>query len=355
MHKMSISIRPKNLYIEGNASCQLRCPACPTTSKGYPPVVGSGHLHLKDLKRLLNDNPQIESVQLENRGELFLNPELLQIIKLGFERNISMSADSGVNLNNVGEGVLKGLVKYKFRSLLCSIDGATSETYGIYRIGGNFKRVMKHIEIINNYKKKYKSEYPELSWQFVVFGHNEHEIPLARKMANSLNMSFKPKMSWDSEITPIRNIGFVKKQTGWPAVTREEFERITKQHYSKTVCYSLWQSPRINWDGKVLGCCWNSWADFGSNVFKDGYISAINNDKIMYARNMLLGKVSPMEGLPCTSCHMYQKMRSNGKYLSEKEILDQNCILYCGVRSLYHHLPRLQKLRKSVRSILSSF
>jgi hypothetical protein len=110
-------IRPHELHIEANASCQLRCPTCPTTSQGYPPVVGSGYLHFT---------------------------ELLQIIEYGFRKGIAISADSGVNLNFVREGVLEGLVKYRFRSLLCSIDGATPETYRMYRVGGNFERVIKH-------------------------------------------------------------------------------------------------------------------------------------------------------------------------------------------------------------------
>lgn len=347
---MATLIRPHELHIEANASCQLRCPTCPTTSQGYPPVVGSGYLHFRDLKNLLDENSHLKKVQFENRGEMFLNPELLQIIEYGFRKGIAISADSGVNLNFVREGVLEGLVKYRFRSLLCSIDGATPETYRMYRVGGNFERVIKHIQEINHYKKLYKSKYPKLSWQFVVFGHNEHEIPLARKMANSLNMSFVTKMSWDSEYSPIRNREFVMKETGWPAVTREEFEKIKKQDYMRGVCSSLWISPRINWDGKVLGCCWNSWAEFGGNAFQDGYISAINNDKIRYARNMLRGKAETMKGLPCTmGCALYEKMRSSGRYLSEKEIFNRPSLVYRGVRFMHDHVPVLQQLRGLLR------
>jgi MoaA/NifB/PqqE/SkfB family radical SAM enzyme len=349
---MPTSIKPKKLQIEGNASCQLRCPTCPTTSQGYPPVVGSGHLHLTDFKKILNDNPQIKNVQFENRGELFLNPELMQIIEYGFKKNIIMTANSGVNLNNVRKDVLEGLVKHRFKSMLCSIDGATPETYRVYRVGGSFNRVIKNIQIINNYKIRYRTKYPELTWQFVVFGHNEHEIPLAKEMAKSLNMSFKPKMSWDSEYSPVRNTEFVREQTGWPAVTREAYEEITNQNYSQSVCYSLWISPRINWDGKVLGCCWNSWADFGGNAFHDGYLSVINSDKISYARRMLLGRSEPKAGLPCTTCELYQKMRNSDRYLSEREIFDRHSLLYRGLRFLYHRISVLQKLRKKTRSSL---
>ena len=350
---MDTFIRPNKLQIEANASCQLRCPTCPTTSQGYPPVIGSGYLHFEDFKNILDDNPKLESINLDNRGELFLNPELLKIMEYGFKKNITMTANGGVNLNSVRKGVLEGLVKYRFKSLLCSIDGATPETYKIYRVGGNFDRVIKHIEVINDYKRKYQSSHPELSWQFVVFGHNEHEIPLAKEMAKSLNMSFKPKMSWDSEYSPIRNSEFVKEQTGWTAVTREEYEEITKKNYSQSVCFSLWISPRINWDGKVLGCCWNSWADFDGNAFQDGYLSAINNEKIIHARNMLLGRAEPMEDLPCTTCDLYQKMRNTGRYLSEREIFDRHSLLYHGVRFLYLRVPALQQLKKKTYSILS--
>jgi hypothetical protein len=110
---MPVFVEPKTLYIEGNASGQLKCPTCPTTSQGYPPVFGSGYLHCLDLKSILDETPQLESVQLDNRGELFLNPELLQIMEYAFKKDIPMRADGGVNLNNVREGILEGLVKYK--------------------------------------------------------------------------------------------------------------------------------------------------------------------------------------------------------------------------------------------------
>lgn len=342
---MADLVRPDNLHIEANASCQLRCPTCPTTSQGYPPVVGSGYLRFNDFKKLVDDNPQFWQVEFENRGELFLNPELLPIIEYGFKKNILMFASSGVNLNFVHEGVLEGLVQYNFRSLRCSIDGATPETYQIYRVGGDFERVIKHIQEINRYKQAYRSPYPELTWQFVVFGHNEHELPLAKEMAKKLNMEFSPKMSWDSAYSPIRNKEFVMAQTGWPAVTREEFEHITGHNYMRHICLALWNSPRVNWDGKILGCCRNSWGDFGGNAFQNGYIPAINNDKINYAREMLFGKVEPVKNIPCTTCELYQTMRTTGKYLTKNEIFQQHSLWYYVARFAYRWIPGFQRFR----------
>ena len=323
---MAPLVKPDILTIEGNASCQLRCPTCPTTSEGYPPVVGSGYLKFEDFRKLLDDNPDIQELRLESRGELFLNPDLLQILEYGFEKNVLMTNTSGVNLNTIKEEVMEGLVKYGFRHLLCSLDGASPDVYSIYRIGGDFNRVVGNIERINHYKELYHSEYPHLTWQFIVFGHNEHELPLAKRMAEALQMSFIPKMSWDSDFSPIQDRAFVITETGWPAVTREEFVESTGQHYMRNVCYALWQSPRINWNGKLLGCCWNSWGDFGANVFREGFIPSVNNEKINYARTQLLGEAGPREDIPCTTCDLYMQMRQRGTYLSLEEIIAKKAV-----------------------------
>ena len=338
-------LKPKTIAIEANASCQLRCPTCPTTGKGYPPVIGSGYLRLNNFKSLLDDNPQIRCVLLENRGEMFLNPELLAIMEYAFRKEVPILCNSGVNFNTVREEVLEGLVKYRFQSLFCSIDGATPDIYKMYRVGGDFNRVMEHIRQINHYKKVYNSQYPKLTWQFVVFGHNEHELPLAKKKAVELDMKFQAKMSWDADYSPVRDKQFVMAQTGWPCVTREEFEQVTGSRYMRKICHSLWHSPRINWDGRILGCCWNSWSEFGGNAFDDGYIACANNEKISYARKMLQGKVPHRNDLPCSSCELYTKIRNSGKYLTKAEIYGRWS--YLAARFIYRACG-LRRIRKAI-------
>jgi Iron-sulfur cluster-binding domain len=81
------------------------------------------------------------------------------------------------------------------------------------------------------------------------------------------------------------------------------------------ICNNLWDDPQINWDGKVLGCCRNFWGDFGGNAFRDGFLMAVNNEKIQYARDMLLGRKVARDDIPCFSCDIYQTMFTNNKYL----------------------------------------
>jgi MoaA/NifB/PqqE/SkfB family radical SAM enzyme len=308
-------VKPKKIRLETSSFCQLRCPSCPTTSKAIHPAVGSGFLGLNDFRSLLDENPSVRAVELSNYGEIFLNPDLSKIIREAFRRNVKLSANNGVNLNHAKESVLEDLVKYQFSSMTCSIDGASDETYRVYRVKGNFERVIRNIQRINDFKNWYRSLYPRLLWQFVVFGHNEHEIPLARKLASDLDMEFRVKLSWGADFSPVRNREFVRKQVGLDAATRAEFREKHGSDYMQAICHQLWDQPQINWDGRVLGCCRNFWGDFGGNAFKDGLLRSVNNEKIEHAREMLLGKKAARPDIPCTSCEIYLEMKADQKWL----------------------------------------
>jgi hypothetical protein len=89
----------------------------------------------------------------------------------------------------------------------------------------------------------------------------------------------------------------------WPAVLTGQAAQLLALQY------------QINWDGKVLGCCHNTWADFGANAFQDGLEPSVNSECIQYARQMLLGRAATREDVPCTSCDIYRGMRETGQWL----------------------------------------
>jgi MoaA/NifB/PqqE/SkfB family radical SAM enzyme len=229
-------------------------------------------------------------------------------------------ASNGVNLNHVSDEVLEGVVKFKLRRMTCSIDGASQETYRLYRVRGNFDKVIGNIRKINQFKLLYCSEFPRLVWQFIVFGHNEHELPQARRMAQELGMEFFAKLSWDDDLSPIRDKEAVRRETNTGAATRAEFKELYGRDYKQSICHQLWDMPQINWDGKVLGCCRNFWGDFGGNAFADGLIPSLNNEKIAHARRMVRGKAAAREDIPCTTCEIYLDMRANGRWLEREDL-----------------------------------
>ena len=313
-------LAPRAVQIDASSHCQLACPVCPTANGLARPVLGAGHLKLADFERLLDRNPEIREVELSNYGEMFLNPQLPDLLACAYERKVVVSGSNGVNLNFASDAALNAVVKFRVRALTCSIDGATQETYSRYRINGQLERVLAHVDRIRDLRRLGGSAFPLLDWQFVVMGHNEHEIESARAMARARGMNFMPRLSWSPDHSPVVNHDLVRIQTGLGAATREEFREKKGVDYTRDICYQLWRAPVINWDGKMLGCCVNYWGDFGSNVFTDGLAAGMRSPKLEYARQMLMGKAEPRPEIPCTNCDQYRAMSRAGGWIGEEEL-----------------------------------
>ncbi|MDB4906156.1 MAG: Fe-S oxidoreductase, radical superfamily [Gemmatimonadetes bacterium] len=296
-------VSPTRILLESSSHCQLRCPSCPTATGAIDAAIGRGFLTARNFEHLLTHNPQLREVELSNYGEILLNPELSAILEIAHRRGVIVRADNGVNLNSAPEAALEAIVRFGLRSMTCSIDGASPETYATYRVRGSFDRVIANVKRINALKALHASPYPVLLWQFVVFGHNEHELGAARARAAELGMTFHPKLSWDSSFSPVRDRARVTAELG--AATREEFRDAKGTTYMSKICHQLWDSPQVNWDGRMLGCCRNFWGDFGANAFDVGVAAAANSEKMRHARRMLVGKAPARDDIPCSSCEIY--------------------------------------------------
>jgi len=297
-----------SIRLEASSKCQLKCPSCPT-AKGInrDSVVGWGNLTLESFERFVRANPQICHIEISNWGEIFLNAELSAILKSAHESGIELTVDNGVNFNSVRDDALEALVKYRVRSLTIAIDGATPESYREYRRGGDFDRVITNIRKLNELKRKHESRFPLLTWQFVIFGHNEHELAQARETARSLGMRFATKLNvegWGEQYSPVKDLEKVRSESGFGVASFTEF----RETYGRDLlvpCQDLWLRPQVNWDGKLLGCCVNMWGDFG-NVFDSGFDECLATEKYTYTQRMLLGEVPARSDSPCIHCHLYQ-------------------------------------------------
>ncbi len=352
---MRHKIRPRVIQLDASSACQLRCPSCPTTDGAIHPTVGTGLLGVENLRALLDANPDLQAIELSNYGEIFLNPALPEILKLCQERNVATTAGNGVNLNSARPEALEAVVRYGMRMLSVSIDGASQESYQKYRVRGQFDTVITNIVRINAHKRRLGAKYPALRWQFVVFGHNEHEIEAARAMAAALGMAFSLKFSWDDDLSPVQDADALRRAMPGNTANRAEFEAKNGTPYAASICNQLWDSPQINWDGKMLGCGRNFWGDFGGNVFTDGLLDTVNNEKMNHARAMLLGKAPARDDIPCTTCDLYKFMQRNGRYLQRASFANGQKLDHDEAEQLarhWHASGDSEKARKMCRSIL---
>jgi MoaA/NifB/PqqE/SkfB family radical SAM enzyme len=276
-------------------------------------------------RQILDDNPKIMHVELSNWGEMFLNPQLPEILEEAYRRGVILTVSNGVNLNTARTETLEALVKFRFAHLVCAIDGATQETYEAYRRNGALENVINNIKTINGFKKKYRSRFPMLTWQFIDFRHNKHEIDQARQMAESLGMEFFIKPDWGDFDRAADGERRNRSQKPEPAPAKDQpiirdADSIPPAASSdKEICSQLWVLPQINWDGRVLGCCANYWGDYG-NAFQEPLAAIMDGEKLRYARAMVRGTAGPRADIPCTSCHFYKAMQAKDDWMTAADL-----------------------------------
>ena len=312
-------------WLDASTLCQLDCPPCYMRQSKYG-AVGAGYLKFTDFKNFLNKNSYIKCIEISNNGEICLNPELPQILKYASENNVAITANTGNNFNTVSDETLEALVKYRVLSIRIALDGATPETYSQYRRKGDFNKVISNIKKLNEYKKEYDSEFPKLTWQFVLMQHNQDEVQQAKKLAAELGMDVWYKLAWDQNFKA-NNPQWLRDVTGLEFFTRDEYNQHGRSYTREAIhcCKSLWISPCINFDGKLMGCDCNVKYDLGANVFKDGMEKALKNKVFKFMQKVAQGKVKKPpkdweKWCPCATCSHYLQIRDYKVYVTDEMV-----------------------------------
>jgi hypothetical protein len=168
------------------------------------------------------------------------------------------------------------------------------------------EKVLSNIKRLNYYKDLYNSEYPKLSWQFIIFGHNEHELPIVKELCKKYRMAFNPKLNY-SNFSPVKDKEFVRRESGLGVADRAEYKEIHKKEY-KAPCYHCFVSPQINWNGKILGCSVNKWKTIGD--INEMSISEWENSQYFKTLvGILFERKDCPNTIPCFYCPNYQKIK----------------------------------------------
>lgn len=311
-------IKPTKARLDISTVCQLKCALCPTEVNNGRDFLGRGMMLPFEFTNFIEQNRQIKIVELASAGEALLNPDLPEILRIAYERNVTTSLGGGVNMNDASDEALEALVRYRTARIRISVDGVTEETYRKYRVGGSLHKVLTNIKKINEWKKKYQSETPELVLQFIVFGHNEHELEKVFVLGRMLNMKVFVKLNRWPEQFAVKDRQRIRNLCGY--ADRGEFLDATGMQYCRDLCLGLWTAPQINWDGRLLGCGCNSHMAFAEYALGRDFSHQINNEKMQYARKMLMGTASPRNDISCSHCTFYEQIAENKLWYTADEI-----------------------------------
>jgi len=311
-------INPMKARLDISTVCQLKCALCPTEVNHGRDFLGRGMMIPSEFTNFIEQNRQIKMVEMASAGEALLNPDLPEILRIAYERKVTTNLGGGVNMNDASDEALEALVRYQTARIRISVDGVTEETYRKYRIGGSLGKVLANIKKINEFKVKHHSVLPELLLQFILFGHNEHELEKVFVLGRMLNMKVFVKLNRWPEQFAVKDRQRIRNLCGY--ADRAEFLDATGMQYCRDLCLGLWTAPQINWDGRLLGCGCNSRMAFAEYALGRDFLQEINNERMQYARKMLMGTASPRNDISCSHCPFYKQIAENKLWYTTNEI-----------------------------------
>ena len=286
---------PYHVTIDPGNFCNLRCPGCHTGVK-HPEMIDPAFLKLDTFKTVFNElKPYALSVSLYNWGEPFLNKQLFDIIDHAESGRVGSTIHSNFNLFN--EKIAENAVKSGLTHIYMSIDGATQETYEKYRVKGNISQVLENVKLMLDTRKRLKSKFPLITWKYLVFEHNRHEVEMARKMASDLGVDAFEVFNGSPHLCDI--YAYADEYRNEPVMLKE----------LKSPCLSLWSSIYVNSDGSVLPCSLSfRQSEVFGNLVNESLEAIWNNDKYQNSRLMFSGNnMNKSVPLPCAGCKYYLK------------------------------------------------
>lgn len=170
---------PVIAYIEPTLFCSLRCPACPTGQKLNlrPAALIDEKLFHSAIDEL---GDYLFQLHMYNWGEPLLHKQTPELIGYAKSKNIRVTLSTHFSIP-LSDDYLERLVLSGLDALTVSLDGASQETYERYRKGGDLALVRDNMKRLQEHKRRLQSPTPHVSWQFLAFRHNEHEIETAKK------------------------------------------------------------------------------------------------------------------------------------------------------------------------------
>lgn len=174
----------KSIQIDHNSTCNLRCPQCARTVKGETnPDLPMGELSVSDYQELFKGGllDQIQSlIWCGNFGDVIVSqtflPSVQWIASQGYQGEYVIITNGSAQSTDWWRQLARTIGK-KGR-VHFSIDGL-SDTNHIYRVNSRWDKIMDNV-------KAFIDEGGRARWDYLVFGHNEHQMEEARNLAENL-------------------------------------------------------------------------------------------------------------------------------------------------------------------------
>lgn len=298
--KTRLPYYPSKISIESGNLCNLRCPLCPTGQQDKS--AKKGFISFDIFKKVVDEIGQhLTLIRLYNWGEPMLNKDLLRMVNYAKERGIDIKTSTNLSVK-MKDDQIAALLKAGLGKIYISCNGASSESYLKYHVGGDFNLVIDNMKRLVQKKKEIPGCHTKLVWLFHVFKHNEHEIDIAKALAKKIGIKIKiskmrPDMGKEvfetTQRALERDLAWIPDNPAYTVASTKQKKRIG--------CTLPWTETMINWDGSVLPCCavYSEKYAFG-NILENSFEQIWNNEMYVAARKEILGMKNDKQ----TICHI---------------------------------------------------
>ncbi|MHC4892812.1 MAG: radical SAM protein [Planctomycetota bacterium] len=172
------------LQIETSSICNFRCESCPLSLPDYDRP--QKHLCRVEFEKVLDAFPEVEKVELQGLGEVFLNPDLKELVAAATARGVEVHTYS--NASRVTPEAAFAVVEAGLSLINFSMDGADDETFRTLRRGGQlgvYKRCVKHLL---DARRALGVERPRIGVMTVLSKRNLHQLPQLLAIAEELGV-----------------------------------------------------------------------------------------------------------------------------------------------------------------------
>lgn len=275
--KASISSMPMGLSIEPTTSCNLRCSECPSGMRSF--TRPTGMLVQENFQKMIDQvKRRLIWLTFYFQGEPYLNKDFLKMVKYAHQKGLYTMTST--NAHYFTDEIARETIESGLSRIIISMDGVTQETYEQYRKGGTLDKVKDGITKLVEWKKKLNSSTPHIVLQFIVFGHNEHEVEEVQRLGKEMGVDEVKLKS--AQIYDFNNAHLISSE--------EKYSRYKKNGDSYRIktelmnhCWRMWSSAVVTWDGKVIPCCFDKDANhqvgnLETTPFKEVWLSEGYND-----------------------------------------------------------------------------
>ena len=273
---------PPYLLIEPVSTCNLRCPFCFQTDKSFTKKPFMGVIDFDFFKKLIDQADKLETgaITIASRGEPTMHKQYIEMLEYINQKENIFEIKTNTNGTYLTEKMCHAIFKNNVTQIVISSDHYIKKDYERLRLGSNFEKVVKNVDMLFNIRKKF---YPDSFTEIRISGI-DNERNLDRE---------KFKNFWIKRCDHV-TASFPLER--WNTYENEVLPNI------KDPCENLWDRMYVWFDGKVNPCDadYKSYLSYGSA--KEYNLKELWNNKVISKTREQHTQKNRNEINPCDRC-----------------------------------------------------